>query len=492
MAKAMKDECDVLETFDVVIIGAGISGINCAYRIQSQLPGATFTVLENRDDLGGTWDLFKYPGVRSDSNLRHYSFAWHPWPYQNPPIADGPLIKQYLKDSVSQHGIDRYLRFGHKVVSTAWSSKSQQWKVKAIHDGVAKEFRAQFLVLGTGYYDYQTPRQTVIPGLEDFKGEVVHPQFWPEDFDYTGKKLAVIGSGATTVTLLPNLAKKAAQAVMVQRSPTYIAAMNNRVPKAPWMQNYLPASTVKTWTRLSYMVKDYLTTVYCHYFPKQARALFRKMTIAKLPQRIDYDRHFTPRYNPWEQRVCLSPDGDFFQAFHNPNTDIVTGKIETVTKDGIQMEDGTIIPADCIVTATGLTMVLGGGIDISVDGQKLDWGDRFMWNGAMVEEVPNMVYMMGYVNHSWTLGADDTAHILIRVMKNMQRNGVRAAVPRVPEGAVTDTRRTWKLSSTYSQEAESRLPRSGSHGPWRPKGHVPLDYLHARWGDVTTGLHYSA
>ncbi|KAI8631264.1 FAD/NAD(P)-binding domain-containing protein [Xylariaceae sp. FL1651] len=480
------------ETFDVLIVGAGISGINCAYRLQSQLPGTTFTVLEGRGDVGGTWDLFRYPGIRSDSDLYTFGFAWELWPYETP-IAEGPLIKEYMKNCITKYSLDRYLRFHHKVLAADWSWETEQWKVTAEHDGQTKEFRASWLILGTGYYNYDNPAKTVIPGLENFKGKIIHPQHWPEDYDHSGKKMAVIGSGATAITLIPSLSKTAAAVTMVQRSPSYVASLTNSSPKQSWVTKLLPKLYGGHWQRVNYMLRIHIVVLFCKYFPLHARGLFRQRTIKQLPPRIPHDPHFEPEYTPWQQRLCISPDGDFFQALRdNPTTNVVTGQIDTVTENSIQMQDGTTIEADAIVTATGLYMELGGNIAVTVNGEKMDWAGRLLWNGAMVQDIPNMMYMIGYTNASWTLGADDTAHVLIRLRKYMESKGVTTAVPREPPEGVNGTQRMWQLSSTYSIDAQSRLPKYGNVGPWRPRKSPPTDWLHAIWGDIVTGLHFSA
>ncbi|KAI1141395.1 FAD/NAD(P)-binding domain-containing protein [Hypoxylon sp. FL0543] len=470
------------ETLDLIIVGAGVSGINCAYRMQTGFPHAKFAIFEARENIGGTWDLFRYPGVRSDSDLHTYGFSWHPWshPY---PIVEGALILQYLKQCILQHGIDRYIRFKHRVLSMKWSSKEQQWTVLVDNDGLLKEYKAPFVILGTGFYDYENPRHATIPGIENFKGKVIHPQFWPEDFDYSGQRMAIIGSGATAVTLLPSLAKAAGRVTMVQRSPTYTLSIKNRDSGPPWMRKYL---------RLWYAFLFYFTVLYCHFCPSHARNLIRKSAIRQLPKSVDVDKHFTPRYKPWDQRLCFAPDGDFYEAFHDPKTRVVTGRIKQVTEHAIEMEDGEVIDADVIVTATGLRMVLGGKIDITVDGEKVEWGDRVVWNRSMLQDVPNMFFVVGYTNFTWTIGADRTALILIRLLKFMGSCGAKVATPRVPKDANLSYHTYWPLTSTYSREAEGLLPKYGNFGPWKPRHNPAVDYVNARWCDITAGLHLSS
>ncbi|KAI1823794.1 putative flavin-binding monooxygenase [Xylaria intraflava] len=485
-----EDSPDV-ETFDVLVVGAGVSGVNAAYRLQSQAPHATFAVLEGRGSVGGTWDLFRYPGVRSDSDLFTFGFQWEPWPYETP-IAEGPLIREYMKTCIAKYNLDRYIRFHHKVTAADWSRHTQQWKVTAEHDGRKKEFRATWVLLGTGYYDYDNPLQTVIPGLEQFKGKIIHPQHWPEDYDHSGKKMVVIGSGATTVSLVPALAKTAEAVTIVQRSPSYVVSMKNDTPRKSWLMKYLSQSTFGTLLRIQWVMSSYISVLFCLYFPERARARINNMVKAQLPSRISDSPHFKPAYRPWEQRLCITPDGDFFRAFReNPNTNIVTGHIETVTESGLRMKDGTTIDADTIVTATGLYFRLGGGIEVTVDGEKVDWAGRLLWHGSMIQDVPNMMFSIGYVNASWTLGADDTALILTRLLNHMKSKGVTTAIPRAPPGGTNGTQRMWQLDSTYSKLAEKRLPIYGNVGPWRPKTSPPLDWLDSKWGNIVTGLHFN-
>ncbi|KAI1321238.1 FAD/NAD(P)-binding domain-containing protein [Xylariaceae sp. FL0255] len=480
------------EVFDVLIVGAGISGVNCAYRIQSTLPNATFTVLENRDSVGGTWDLFRYPGIRSDSDLFTYSFAFEPWQYETP-IAEGPLIKQYMKDCVAKYDLGRHIRFRHKVTNADWSSLTEQWTLTVEHEGQTKYFKANWLILGTGYYDYETPFKAAIPGIENFKGKVIHPQHWPEKYDHSGKRMAVIGSGATAITLVPALSQTAAAVTMVQRSPTYIVGMANGAPKRSWLLRLLPRFIGGLYKRLSYLLSAWISVTWCKNNPLKARKLLLKEAKKILPARVSTSPHFEPTYNPWDQRLCLCPDNDFFMSFHNPSTNVVTGTIESVTEDTINMKDGSKIEKlDAIVTATGLNMRLGGHVAITVNGEKTDFAGRLMWNGCMIEGVPNMIYVFGYTNASWSLGADDTAHVFLRLTKYMKKRGATTAIPRAPKEGVDGRQRLWQLSSTYSLESAGRLPQYGNVGPWRPRTSPPFDWLHARLGDIVTDLHFSA
>ncbi|KAI1502977.1 FAD/NAD(P)-binding domain-containing protein [Biscogniauxia marginata] len=476
-----------LEEFDIIIIGAGISGINCAYRLLTELPEVRFTILECRDDIGGTWDQFTYPGVRSDSDMYTLGFAWHWWPFPYP-IGEGPLILEYLRAAASKHHILERIRLCHKVSSADWSSDHQKWTMAVDHQGEPKTFRASWMILGTGYYDYQVPLQAGIPGLDSYKGKVINPQFWPNDYDYENKKIALIGSGATAVTVMPYLAKKAAQLTMIQRSPTYIVAHSN----TSWaFFSFLPLFLVMACRRFYWAVTSYLFVVFCQYFPHAARKALHSETVKQLPEGVS-QYHFIPKYSPWEQRICTDPEGIFYKSLRRPNVEIITGKIKTVTTTGVAMQDGKTVDADCIITATGLNMKMGGGIDIRVDGNPMSWGKRFIWNGSMLDGVPNMMFMLGYTNNAWTLKADNTAIMLRRLWKHMTRNGFRSAVPRVPKNTAAKTERVWQLSATYVALSEDRLPVYGTMGNWKPQNRPPIDYVHARWGNHTEGLEFAA
>lgn len=479
-----------METYDVVIIGAGLSGINCAYRLQTETPETSFTVLEGREELGGTWDLFKFPGVRSDSDLPSMGFAWHPWPYKQV-FAEGALIMEYIKDAVAKHNIDKHIQFQHKVVSANWSSKARKWELVVAARGQTRHIWASFLALGTGYYDYEAPLPAVIPGLENFKGKTIHPQFWPEQYDYSGQKLAIVGSGATAVTLLPRLAQQAAEVTMVQRSPTYIGAKPDWTPLSSWARKLFPLSCVVVWERLYHITTCYLAVLLCKAFPQTARDAILKETAAALPKDIKLKPHFEPRYMPWRQRVCMAPDGDFFKTLHRDNAHVVTGEIDTVTEHGIRMRDGTVVEADAIVTATGLNMKLGGGVELRVDGEAVSWGKRVVWNGAMLDGVPNLVFMLGFTDGAWTIGADAAAVIMVRVLRQMRRARAASVTPRAPRDAAAVPGRVWPTEATYREAADQRLPVYGSKGPWAVRRVSPFaDYLHSRWANVTNGLEF--
>ncbi|OQV00906.1 hypothetical protein CLAIMM_06341 [Cladophialophora immunda] len=355
---------------DVLIIGAGISGINAAYRIQSQLPDHKYVILEGRGEMGGTWDLFRYPGIRSDSDLFTFGFAWHPW-NQNNPIAEASAIKAYMNDSARLFGIDRHILFHHKVLSASYSSSDKLWTLSVEYKGAVTTFVTRFLVFGTGYYDYEQPLKTEIPGIDQFQGPVVHPQFWPEDLDYSNKKVVIIGSGATAITLVPSMAKTAAKVTMLQRSPSYIVSMPNRSKSI--FHSILPGRMVSLLTRFQLIVKTRLFYLFCRNFPNMTKRMLLRGVHRQIPETVAVDPHFSPRYNPWDQRLCLCPDGDFFKSLSSGKAEVKTDLIDAVQGDGIRLKSGETLPADIVVTATGLKLRLGGGIRVAVDAPRSTW-----------------------------------------------------------------------------------------------------------------------
>ncbi|KAK7927532.1 flavin-binding monooxygenase [Apiospora marii] len=483
------------EAHDVVIVGAGISGINCAYRMQTAMPSASFVVLESRGQLGGTWDLFQFPGARADTDLPTYGFSWYPWPF-NQSVAEGPAIMSYLTKAVSEHNLQGRIRFRHKVISANWSSKEKSWSLVVTSQGSSKFFQARFLVLGAGYYDYEAPLPAEVPGLRNFQGAVIHPQFWPAGFEYEGKRIAIIGSGSTATTIFPEIAKKAAKTTMIQRSPSYIHSGNlaTRLPQLPsCVSRWFPQPLAQRLERLYFIVVPYLLVQFCLRFPALARSLMRREAAQYLPPRIRLEPHFEPRYNVWEQRPSISPDGEFFRAFHRPGTELVTGEIEAVTDRQILMSGGESLDVDVIVTATGFRLKLGGDIDLRVDGESVSLKGRLIWNRAMFEGIPNLVYMIGYERHSWTFGVDNTAIILTRLIRHMSRNCVTAAVPWPPKDMAgsSGTEPFWQLSSTYCTLANGELPIYGKQGHWKHKDKPPIDWLYARWGNITEDMMFS-
>jgi cation diffusion facilitator CzcD-associated flavoprotein CzcO len=475
--------------FDVAIIGAAISGINSAYRIQTLAPkGTTYAILEARDDIGGTWDLFKYPGIRSDSDLHTFGFQWRPWNSRNA-IATAGAIMDYLRECVSWAGIDKNIRFGTRLLSADWSSTSLCWTLNCEVDGKPTTFRARFIILGTGYYDYNEPLPAVIPGIENFKGQVVHPQFWPQDLDYTDKNMVIVGSGATAVTLLPNVANKAKHVTMLQRSPSYVLSLPTKDRLGSFFHAILPQSIASRLDFFRWLTTSYLLYKWCHAFPNAAKRWLKKETIKQLPQNIPWDPHFKPAYNPWDQRLCLCPGGDFYKALRGGKADVVTGHIKMVTEKTIEMESGERLTPDIIVTATGLKVMLAGGAKFFVDGKPIIVPDKFMWKGAMLEDLPNAAFVVGYTNASWTLGADATAHLVTRLLNTMQKKGAVAAVPRLKNPESMKSTPIFNLSSTYLVAAKSVMPKTGT-GQWAPRTNYFTDIREAKRGDIETGLQF--
>lgn len=472
--------------YDVVIVGAGISGINAAHRIQTSNPKCRYTILEARNEVGGTWSLFKYPGIRSDSDLFTFGFAWRPYTGTTR-FAGGEQIAQYIQTASEEHGIDKHIQFKYKVKEISWSSEKSAWSITADCNGQAKKVSAGFIILGTGYYDYNQSLEADIPGLDSFKGRTVHPQFWPSDLDYADKKVAIIGSGATAVTLLPNMAKEASRVTMVQRSPSYVMPLPNAVAKFPaWLPRWAKFSI----SYLRYLILPFIFYKFCIIFPNQAKKYIRKVTSDQLPQTISHDPHFNPSYNPWQQRLCMSPDGDFFEALRSGKGDVVTGKIQSVEAHGIRMESGEQIDADIIVTATGLKLSVIGGAKIILDGKEVKVSDKFLWRGIMLQDIPNMAYVVGYTNASWTLGADCTALVVCRLMKEMERRGVRSVRSDVKGYDNMPVTSLLNLNSSYITKNGHVLPKTADVGPWKARVNYFRDYYFAKFGSLSTGLVY--
>lgn len=475
--------------FDVVIIGAGISGINAAYRIQTQAPpGTSYAIFEGRDSIGGTWDLFRYPGIRSDSDIFTFGFEWNPWAKKET-LAAGPDIKEYIVQSAKSAGIDRHIRYRHKVTSANWISEDKCWEVATHKDGQEKPsvYRARFLLLGTGYYDYEQPLETVIPGIGDFQGKVIHPQFWPEDYDCTGKNIVVIGSGATAVTIVPSVADKVEHVTMLQRSPTYIFPLPKYGKLTAFIFALLPRRMAQWLNRVTWILQSYLMIVACRNFPGLAKKLIRHVNIKLLPPDVAWDPHFKPRYNPWEQRLCASMDGDFFAAIRSGKASIVTDTIDTVTKDSIRLASGDVLRPDAIVTATGLKLKFAGGIQFSIDGKPLDATGRFAWRSCMLQDLPNLVFIVGFENASWTLGADCAAQLLTRLLWELRKKNATVATPYMENPEQMEVKPMLSLSATYLKRMNKSLPKGGT-GVWSPRNHYMADLYAAKWGDIKTGL----
>jgi cation diffusion facilitator CzcD-associated flavoprotein CzcO len=476
------------DSYDVVIIGAGISGINAAYHLQNKLPGLSYMILEARTDLGGTWDLFRYPGIRSDTDLQSFGFSWYPW-MEKRAIADGSSIVRYLRHAAKSHGITDHIRFEQNVVSAAWSSADQSWSLVVTNfAGITVKYQARFIILGTGYYDYKSPLKPEIPGLKAFNGQVVHPQFWPTNLDYNDKEVVIIGSGATAITLLPSLAQKSKQGTMLQRSPGYIISMNNTTGGS-WLHRMLPSLWSFKLTRWLCIWTTLITFHWCRTFPRNSRTKLQQAVATQLPAHVPIDPHFQPLYAPWDQRVCFSPDGDFFQAIREGKANVVTDRVVNMERDYIILASGHRIRADIIVTATGLNLRIGSSIKFSVDGETIDIASKTAWRSAMLSDVPNLAFVVGYVNASWTLGADVTAQLICRLLQHLEESGKQSARPLIPKHL--RPRLLWDLDATYIKEAQSNMPACGDSGPWRGRTNYFYDLWRANVANISEGLELS-
>ncbi|AKU18598.1 FAD-containing monooxygenase EthA [Luteipulveratus mongoliensis] len=457
---------------DVVIVGAGLSGVGAAYRLQTECPDRSYAILESRDTMGGTWDLFRYPGVRSDSDMFTLGYPFKPW-REAKSIADGPSILSYIKETAAEFGIDEKIRYGTRVLSADWSTDEALWTLTLEQDGVRRTLTCEFLYSCAGYYNYEQPYAPTFPGIDSFAGEVVHPQFWPEDLDYTGKKVVIIGSGATAVTLVPSMAEQASHVTMLQRSPTWISAVPSRDKLADKIRAALPADAAHRVVR----TKNILFTIglyqFCQRQPERARKLFTSLSTRILKDEQLVKEHFTPSYNPWDQRLCAVPDADLFKAIKKGTADVVTDHIDEFVPEGIRLNSGEVLEADIVVTATGLQLLAFGGIQPHVDGAKVDLTEQFVWRGAMMTGVPNFAVCIGYTNASWTLRADLTSRLVCKVLNHMDSNDYAAVVPQ-PQGELQE-RPLLDLASGYVQRSINEFPRQGDRSPWLVRQNYIID-----------------
>lgn len=468
-------------SFDVVIIGAGISGIGAAYRLAEADPSTRYVILERRERVGGTWDLFRYPGVRSDSSIFTLSWPWEPWTGKDY-VADGDVIRDYIEETARKHGILDNIRFHTTVVSADWDSSTDTWTVHATESGTPTTFRGRFVFFGSGYYNYDEPYDPDFPGLPTFTGQVIHPQHWPEDLDYAGKKVVVIGSGATAVSLVPALARTAATVTMLQRSPGYLFSMP-RV--ARWMQplrKLLPDKAFYAIARTAALCWEKVIWVLSRGLPEAMKRVVRWQNTKMLPAGYPVERDFTPRYNPWDQRMCLVADGDVFDAINQGTLDVVTDHIDHFDETGIALRSGRHLDADIVVTATGLNLLALGGVRISVDGTEVKPQERFSYKAHMLEDVPNLIWCIGYTNASWTLRADITARATAKLIGYMKANGYTHAYPH-PPGTAMPEKPTWDLQAGYVLRNPHALPKSGTKRPWVVRQDFLADALDYRFLD---------
>jgi cation diffusion facilitator CzcD-associated flavoprotein CzcO len=479
------------EHVDVLIVGAGLSGIGAAHHLQDALPDKSYMILEARDAIGGTWDLFRYPGIRSDSDMFTLGYDFRPWT-EAKAIADGPSILQYVRDTAREGGIERHVRFGHKVVRAAWSTPESRWTVTAEHDGREVAFTASFLFGCTGYYRYDEGYTPPLPGVEAFAGPVIHPQHWPEDLDYEGRRVVVVGSGATAVTLVPALAASgAAHVTMLQRSPTYIIALPGEDPIANAVRRALPEKAAYAVVRWINVLRQSLFFGLCRTAPRLARRLLAKGVERLLPEGVPLDPHFTPTYAPWDQRLCLVPDGDLFQAMHAGTASVVTDRIAAFTPAGIELASGAHLDADIVITATGLNLLALGGMDLAVDGRDVVMSQTVGYKGMMFTGVPNLAIAVGYTNASWTLKCDLTCAYVCRLLAHMDAKGYTKVVPRdLAPG--TPTRPFIDLKSGYVQRSLDQFPRQGLKAPWRLYQNYARDIMMLKRGPLEDeGIEFS-
>jgi cation diffusion facilitator CzcD-associated flavoprotein CzcO len=472
------------ERFDVLVIGAGLSGIGAAYHLQTLCPTRTYAILESRDAMGGTWDLFRYPGVRSDSDMFTLGYRFRPW-RDGRAIADGPSIKAYIEDTAAEFGIDSKIRFRHRVTRAEWSSSSARWLVHAEvgPERTPARYTCNFLYVCTGYYDYASGYTPQFPGRDRFRGLVVHPQAWPEGLDYEGKRVVVIGSGATAITLVPAMAGRARHVTMLQRSPTYVAALPSRDAIAEALRRVLPDRAAYAATRWKNVLRGMFTYALARRRPALTKRLVRRAALRALGPGYDVDTHFKPRYEPWDERFCLAPDGDFFRAVREGHASVVTDTIDTFTETGIRLSSGAHLDADIVVTATGLNAKLLSGLTLVVDGTPVDLARSIAYKGMMYSDVPNLASAVGYTNASWTLKCDLIAQHVCRLLNAMGARGYDVVIPRARDASM-QTRPILDLESGYVRRAVDSLPRQGTRAPWRLYQNYVRDLLLLRFGRV--------
>ena len=473
--------------FDVLIVGAGLSGIGAAVHLTRDCPGKSFAILEARSALGGTWDLFRYPGVRSDSDMYTLGYSFKPWTADKA-IADADTILDYLEDTVVEHDLARHIRYETKLVSADWSSETARWTVDVKRgDGGTSRMTCSFLFCCTGYYSYEGGYRPSFAGEEDFTGTIVHPQSWPGALDHAGKRIVVIGSGATAVTLVPALAETAAHVTMLQRSPSYIASAPATDRFALWMRRVLPTRAAYAVTRWRNIAFQLFTFTLARRRPETVKKALFKQVREEMGEGVDM-AHFTPAYNPWEERLCLVPDSDLFAALKGERADIVTDHVERFTATGVELRSGGHLDADIIVTATGLNLVTGGGASYSVDSAPVNFGERFNYKGVMFNDLPNFAMTFGYTNASWTLKADLTSEYICRLLNEMDRRGAVAAAPHLADPHAMEARPLVDFASGYIARAEGKLPKQGADKPWRLNQNYAKDILVLRHGQIDDGV----
>lgn len=472
---------------DVLIVGAGLSGIDAAVHLSRAFPDKDYALLEQRSELGGTWSLFKYPGIRSDSDMYTLGFGFRPWDGENA-IADGPDILRYLRETAEEYGVDERIRYHRKATNFAWSSEDRFWTITVdnTETGETETLTADFVISSSGYYNYDAGYTPQWPGVEDYRGELVHPQHWPDDLDYTDKRVVVIGSGATAVTLVPSMAKEAGHVTMLQRTPTYILSQPRIDPLAQALKKALPRTVAARLIHARYAAVTIGFYEFCRRSPRAAKAIIKRWARMHLPDDFDYDTHLTPPYDPWDQRLCVVPSADLFKSIHRHSVDIVTDHIARFTETGIVLESGRELEADIVVTATGLDVIPMGGVSIQVDGEKVDLGDTFTYKAMMLGDIPNFAFIVGYTNASWTLKADLVCEYVVRLLEHMDSHGLKVATPRTEDDLAPSP--LLDLESGYLQRAAGRLPLAGDRDPWRLKHNWYFDRKFLRTSKVDDGV----
>lgn len=473
--------------FDVLIVGAGLSGIGAAYQLKKNCPRRSFAILEARERIGGTWDLFRYPGVRSDSDMYTLGYSFKPWTGDKS-IADGESIRNYIVETAEENGILPKIRFSRQVVSASFSSDEARWTVKVLNKESGEEeiYRAQFLHACAGYYDYDEGYTPEFPGREDYKGTFIHPQFWDESIDYEGKRVVIIGSGATAVTLLPSLAERAAHTVMLQRSPTYLVTLPERDPLMKKLRRYMSADAAATIVRVKNIAGSMALYNYTRRFPEQAKRFLIGQIRKRVGDIVDVDTHFTPRYNPWDERLCVVPDSDLFRTLREGKASIVTDHIERFVEDGIELKSGQKLEADVIISATGLKLKFLGGIEVDVDGERINPAETMTYKGMMCSDVPNLSFVVGYTNASWTLKADLANEYLCRLLNHMDEHGFATFCPRRDDPRLVEEP-LLNLDSGYVKRAAHLMPKQGSFAPFKLHQNYALDFLNFRRSRLDDG-----
>ena len=472
------------EYFDLLIIGAGLSGIGAGCHMKKECPGKSFAILEGRQAIGGTWDLFRYPGIRSDSDMYTLGYDFKPW-VNKKGIADGDDIRNYIREAAAENKVEDHIRFSHKVVGADYSTKDSMWTVTVEVDGETRIYRSQFLLSCTGYYNYNEGFTPDFDGRDDFKGQILHPQFWPEDLDYSGKKVVVIGSGATAVTLVPAMTDKAAKVTMLQRSPSYVLSVPQTDPMIQLMRKIMPEKWAYKITRGRNVSITLAIYHFCKKFPGLARKILQKQVASQLPKDFDMS-HFTPKYAPWDERLCAVPNGDMFKAIKAGKADVVTDHIDRFVENGILLKSGKVQEADIIITATGLKIQLLGNMKLTMDGQEIPMPEKMSYRGVMFEDIPNFGMIFGYTNASWTLKADMLAKWFCGLMKHMDHIGAREATPVNKHGQM-ETRPFVDMQSGYIARMAHTLPRQGMEKPWKLNQNYFADRSELKSADYDEG-----